>query len=151
MKFPYLRELGTEDGWYRVGPLARVNNCDLIPTPLAEASAQEFLAFDDGRAALSTLGFHWARMIEMLHAAEAIKRPAARSRPPRHRSGGEGERRRAASGVIEAPRGTLFHHYRVDENDQVVRANLIVSTTHNNQAMNVAIREVAAGTSTVAS
>jgi NAD-reducing hydrogenase large subunit len=54
-----------------------------------------------------------------------------------------GERHRRGVGVIEAPRGTLIHHYRVDENDQVVRANLIVSTTHNNQAMNLAIREVA--------
>jgi NAD-reducing hydrogenase large subunit len=55
----------------------------------------------------------------------------------------QGERRRRGVGVIEAPRGTLIHHYRVDENDMVIRANLIVSTTHNNQAMNEAIRQVA--------
>jgi NAD-reducing hydrogenase large subunit len=54
-----------------------------------------------------------------------------------------GERQERGVGVIEAPRGTLIHHYRVDENDQVIRANLIVSTTHNNQAMNTAVREVA--------
>jgi NAD-reducing hydrogenase large subunit len=143
MKFPFLRSLGAEDGWYRVGPLARVGNCDFIPTPLADRARQEFLAYDGGRAAGATLGYHWARMVEMLHAAESIKdllhdddilgRDLVRS----------GERCERGVGVIEAPRGTLIHHYRVDENDQVIRANLIVSTTHNNQAMNTAIREVA--------
>ena len=73
MKFPFLRALGHEDGWYRVGPLTRVTHCDFIPTPLAERERREFMAFDDGRAARATLGFHWARMIEMLHSAEAIK------------------------------------------------------------------------------
>ena len=86
MKFPYLRELGADNGWYRVGPLTRVTQCDFIPTPLAEQQRREFLAFDDGRAAKSTLGFHWARMIEMLHAAEAIEATAAGSRPAGHRS-----------------------------------------------------------------
>jgi NAD-reducing hydrogenase large subunit len=143
MKFPYLQALGHEDGWYRVGPLTRVTRCDFIPTPLADRERREFLAFESGLAARSTLGFHWARMIEMLHAAEAIKDLL-------HDDdvlGGDlmagGERQARGVGVIEAPRGTLIHHYRVDENDLVARANLIVSTTHNNQAMNVAIREVA--------
>jgi NAD-reducing hydrogenase large subunit len=143
MKFPYLKALGHEDGWYRVGPLTRVTRCDFIPTPFADRERREFLAFDDGRAARSTLGFHWARMIEMLHSAEVIKDllhdPDI--------TGGElvahGKREARGVGVIEAPRGTLIHHYRVDENDQVARANLIVSTTHNNHAMNIAIREVA--------
>jgi NAD-reducing hydrogenase large subunit len=90
MKFPYLRVLGHEDGWYRVGPLTRVTRCDFIPTPLADRERREFMAFDDGRAARSTLGFHWARMIEMLHAAEAIKdllheRPAPGARRGRDR------------------------------------------------------------------
>jgi len=143
MKFPYLKQLGAEEGWYRVGPLTRVTRCDFIPTPLADRERREFLAFDSGRAAASTLGFHWARMIEMLHAAEAIKDLLHDDDLLGQELVSTGKREARGVGVIEAPRGTLIHHYRVDENDQVVRANLIVSTTHNNQAMNVAIREVA--------
>ena len=143
MKFPYFTAIGPDEGSYRVGPLTRVTHCDSIPTPLADKERQEFLAFDGGSATGATLGYHWARMIEMLHAAESIKDLL-------HDDdivGGElmatGTRQERGVGVIEAPRGTLIHHYRVDENDQVVRANLIVSTTHNNQAMNTAVREVA--------
>jgi len=143
MKFPYFKQLGAEEGWYRVGPLTRVTRCDFIPTPLADRERREFLAFDSGRAAASTLGFHWARMIEMLHAAEAIKDLLHDDDLLGQELVSTGKREARGVGVIEAPRGTLIHHYRVDENDQVVRANLIVSTTHNNQAMNVAIREVA--------
>jgi NAD-reducing hydrogenase large subunit len=143
MKFPYLRLIGPEEGWYRVGPLTRVTGCDFIPSPLAEAERLDFLAFDGGSAARATLGFHWARMIEMLHAAEVI---AGLLDDP-DVSGDDlvrrGERRGRGVGVLEAPRGTLIHHYRVDEQDMVVRANLIVSTTHNNEAMNRAVREVA--------
>ena len=143
MKFPYLKAIGPELGWYRVGPLSRVTGCDFIPSPLADAARREFLAFDDGRAARATLGFHWARMIEMLHAAETIGELLADD----DLSGQEllvtGQRAARGVGVIEAPRGTLIHHYRVGDDDMVVRANLIVSTTHNNEAMNVAIREVA--------
>jgi NAD-reducing hydrogenase large subunit len=144
MKFPFLRALGSADtGWYRVGPLTRVTQCDCIPTPLAERERQEFLAFDDGAAKGATLGFHWARMIEMLHAAEAIKDMLHDDDICGRELVATGERQERGIGVIEAPRGTLIHHYRVDENDQVIRANLIVSTTHNNQAMNEAIRAVA--------
>jgi len=143
MKFPYLRALGHEDGWYRVGPLTRVTRCDFIPTPLADRERREFLAFGEGLAARATLGFHWARMIEMLHASEAIKDLLHDDDLLADERMTGGERQARGVGVIEAPRGTLIHHYRVDENDQVARANLIVSTTHNNQAMNVAIREVA--------
>jgi len=143
MKFPYFRELGPEAGWYRVGPLSRVTQCDFIPTPFADHERRDFLAFDGGRVARSTLGTHWARMIEMLHAAETIKDllhdddllgPDLLVR---------GERQRTGVGVIEAPRGTLIHHYEVNEDDLVERCNLIVSTTHNNQAMNESIRVVA--------
>ncbi len=143
MKFPFFKDLGPETGWYRVGPLTRVTRCDFIPTPLADRERREFLAFDDGRAARSTLGFHWARMIEMLHSAEAIKDLLHDDDLLGTELMAGGARQARGVGVIEAPRGTLIHHYRVDENDQVARANLIVSTTHNNQAMNLAIREVA--------
>jgi NAD-reducing hydrogenase large subunit len=143
MKFPYFRELGPEDGWYRVGPLTRVGQCDFIPTPFAEHARKDFLAYDDGRAAGATLGTHWARMIEMLHSAEMIKDMLHDDDLMGDDLMATGERRARGVGVIEAPRGTLIHHYRIDEHDQVVRANLIVSTTHNNQAMNEAIRAVA--------
>ncbi|MCC6878233.1 MAG: Ni/Fe hydrogenase subunit alpha [Rhodocyclaceae bacterium] len=143
MKFPFLVAQGAEAGWYRVGPVARVAQCDFIPTELAEAERRAFLAFDDGAALDAPLGYHWARMIEMLHAAEGIKELLLDN----DLSGGDlivrGEPQLRGVGVIEAPRGTLIHHYRVNEDDQIVNANLIVSTTHNNQAMNTAVREVA--------
>lgn len=143
MKFPFLRSLGPETGWYRVGPLTRVAQCDFIPSPLAEVQRREFLAFNGGSAAGATLGFHWARMIEMLHAAEVIQDLLHDPDLQGNDLISKGERQERGVGVIEAPRGTLIHHYKVDENDQIVRCNLIVSTTHNNQAMNEAIRQVA--------
>jgi NAD-reducing hydrogenase large subunit len=143
MKFPHLKSLGAETGWYRVGPLARVANCDFIPTPLADHERKEFLAYDGGRPAGATLGYHWARMIEMLHAAESIKDLLHEDDITGTDLMAKGERQERGVGVIEAPRGTLIHHYKVDEDDLVTRANLIVSTTHNNQAMNEAIRKVA--------
>ena len=143
MKFPFLRSLGPEAGWYRVGPLTRVGLCDFIPTSLADRERQAFLAFDDGRPAGATLGTHWARMIEMLHSAESIKDLLHDDDILGDDLVVQGERQGRGVGVLEAPRGTLIHHYRVDEHDMVVRANLIVATTHNNQAMNEAIRAVA--------
>ncbi|MGE5466775.1 MAG: Ni/Fe hydrogenase subunit alpha [Ignavibacteria bacterium] len=143
MKFPHLKSLGAEEGWYRVGPLARVVNCDFIPTPLADKARSDFLAYDGGRPSGATLGYHWARMIEMLHAAENIKDLLHDDDILGTDLMAKGERQERGVGVIEAPRGTLIHHYRVNEDDLVIRANLIVSTTHNNQAMNEAIRKVA--------
>jgi len=144
MKFPFFNSMGEENGWYRVGPLTRVVNCDFIPTPLAEHERKEFIAYDGGSATGATLGYHWARMIEMLHAAESIKDLLHDDDiVGTDLMAAKGERQERGVGVIEAPRGTLIHHYRVDENDQVIRANLIVSTTHNNQPMNEAIRAVA--------
>jgi NAD-reducing hydrogenase large subunit len=143
MKFPYLRSLGPEEGWYRVGPLSRVTQCDFIPTPLAEQARKDFVAFNGGSATGATLGFHWARMIEMLHAAEVIRDLLHDPDLQGTDLVSKGERQERGVGVIEAPRGTLIHHYKVDDNDQIIRCNLIVSTTHNNQAMNEAIRQVA--------
>ncbi|MGR9116208.1 MAG: Ni/Fe hydrogenase subunit alpha, partial [Gammaproteobacteria bacterium] len=144
MKFPYLLSLGQENGWYRVGPLARVNNCDFIDTPQAEAARVEFKQHSGENMVHSTLGFHWARMIETLHCAESIK---ALLNDPEILSNdliAQGEKRFEGIGVIEAPRGTLFHHYQIDENDIVTKANLIVSTTSNNMGMNESVRQVAA-------
>lgn len=144
MKFPYLLSLGKEQGWYRVGPLARVNNCDFINTPKAEAARQEFKAHSSEAMVHSTLAFHWARMIEGLHCAESIKALLNDADIMSQDLVAQGEKRREGVGVIEAPRGTLFHHYQVDENDIVTKANLIVSTTSNNQGMNESVRQVAA-------
>ena len=144
MKFPYLIELGKQQGWYRVGPLARVNNCDFISTPLAEAARKRFREFGNGDSVQDTLAYHWARMIEALHCAESIQDllhdPDI--------TGTDlvadlGDKRREGIGVIEAPRGTLFHHYQIDEQGLIEKANLIVSTTSNNQAMNESVRSVA--------
>ncbi len=139
MKFPYITDLGPDDGWYKVGPLARVMNADSIPTPQAEAARQQFMAQTNG----APLHYHWARMIEMLCAAETIKDLLHDDDIEGTDLVVTGERRPEGIGVIEAPRGTLFHHYRVDENDLVTMCNLIVSTTNNNEAMNTAVREVA--------
>jgi NAD-reducing hydrogenase large subunit len=143
MKFPYIRSLGADDGWYKVGPLARVQNCDHIPTPFAEAERREFVDYGGGQPVQATLAFHWARMIELLFAAESIKELLQDDDILGDELVVSGERRERGVGVIEAPRGTLIHHYRVDEDGQATRANLIVSTTHNNQAMNESIRQVA--------
>jgi NAD-reducing hydrogenase large subunit len=143
MKFPFLRSLGPETGWYRVGPLSRVTQCDFIPTPLANQARDDFMAFNGGSATGATLGFHWARMIEMLHAAELIRELLHDPDLQGNELVNIGQRQERGVGVIEAPRGTLIHHYKVDEHDQITRCNLIVSTTHNNQAMNEAIRVVA--------
>jgi NAD-reducing hydrogenase large subunit len=144
MKFPFIIGLGDEDGWYRVGPLARVNNCDRIDTVFAEHERQLFRQAANGGLQHATLMYHWARLIEMLHAAEDIERLLDDPDIMGTDLVAKGERQLEGVGVIEAPRGTLFHHYKVDENDVVLRANLIVSTTNNNQAMNEAVRNVAA-------
>ena len=145
MKFPHIRELGAEKGWYRVGPLARIQIADVLPTPQAESERRVFLAVGGGKPQHGALLYHWARMIEMLHAAELARDLLDDPEILGHDlMADKGERREEAVGVIEAPRGTLFHHYRVGEDDLVTYCNLIVSTTNNNQAMNEAIRAVAA-------
>jgi NAD-reducing hydrogenase large subunit len=121
----------------------RVQNCDQIPTPFADAERREFVDFGGGQPIHATLAYHWARMIEMLFAAEEIKDLLHDDDLLEGDLVVTGPRHRRGVGVIEAPRGTLIHHYRLNAQDQVMRANLIVSTTHNNHAMNQAIRQVA--------
>lgn len=143
MKFPFIKSIGPENGWYRVGPLSRVNTCDFIPTPLAEAERKEFMALTKGAPNNITMAYHWTRMIELLHSAEVIRDLLNDKDLQGTDLVVKGERRREGVGLIEAPRGTLFHHYVVDDNDLVVRCNLIVSTTHNNTPMNRAVEKVA--------
>jgi NAD-reducing hydrogenase large subunit len=144
MKFPYLKQLGATEGWFRVGPLARLNVCSRIDTAEAESARSDFFAAVGGRPSPMTMAYHWARMIELLHAAEVI---AGLLHDADLQSdelvAPAGVRRSEFVAMLEAPRGTLTHHYKVDENDLVTMANLIVSTTCNNEAMNQAVRRIA--------
>ncbi len=143
MKFPFITALGPEQGWYRVGPLARLNTATFIDTPLAEAARQDFMALTGGMPNNVTMCYHWARMIELLHSIEKIKELLFDADLQGTDLMASGPRREEGVGLIEAPRGTLFHHYRVNKNDEVTMANLIVSTTNNNEPMNRAITKVA--------
>ena len=143
MKFPFVRSIGPEEGWYRVGPLARINTCDFIDTPLAEAARQEFMGVTDNRPNNVTMAYHWARMIEVVHSIEKIEELLHDPDLQGEELVVKGERRSEGVGILEAPRGTLFHHYRVNDDDQIEMANLIVSTTSNNEPMNRAVEGVA--------
>ena len=143
MKFPYLAHLGPEKGWYRVGPLARLNTADFIPTPLAQEEFEEYKKVTNGRPNNMCMHTHWARLIEVLHAAEVIRQLLEDPDITGGRLDAKGARQADGVGLVEAPRGTLFHHYRVNANDQIEMANLIVSTTHNNEPMNRAVDGVA--------
>jgi len=143
LKFPHIRSLGRQDGWYRVGPLAQINCCASIDTPLAEAARRDFMAGHQGGPVHATLAYHWERLICLVHCAEKIKELLFDDDLQGTDLLVKGERRSEGIACIEAPRGTLFHHYTVDKNDQVTSANLIVSTTSNNEAMNRAVKKVA--------
>ena len=143
MKFPFIETLGVENGWYRVGPLARMNTVSHIDTPLANTAREELLAASDGLPRHAVLINHWARMIEVLHCIEKIRELVEDPDLQGDELVTSGERRRVGIGVIEAPRGNLIHHYEVDQNDQVTYCNLIVSTTHNNEGLNRSVKDVA--------
>ncbi len=143
LKFPYLKHLGRENGWNRVGPLARINVCSGIETPLAEKERLEFKIASLGKINNMTMHTHWARLIEILYCAEMMKNLLEDDDILSNDLIRKGERRKEGIGIIEAPRGTLIHHYEVDDKDRITRCNLIVSTTHNNEPMNQAVRWVA--------
>ena len=146
MKFPYLTHIGQQNGWNRVGPLSRLNVADKITTPLANKELQEFKAYTSGKPNNCTMHYHWARLIEILHCAEEMKTLLTDESILGEDLLREGTRRPEGIGIIEAPRGTLIHHYKVDEKGMITKCNLIVSTTHNNEAMNKAVRWVAKNT-----
>jgi NAD-reducing hydrogenase large subunit len=144
LKFPYYKKMGWPQGVYRVGPLGRLNACDQIDTPLAQAEFVEYKKFNNGKPIENTLMYHYARLIEALFAIEKAKvlldDDDILSKDiinTRKNYKGEGV------GVLEAPRGTLFHHYWANENGQLERVNLIVATGHNNWAMSKAVDDVA--------
>jgi len=150
LKFPYMKKAGAfsmdldnPNGIYRTNTLARMNVCDKIPTPLAQAELEEFRE-KFGRPAQPPLLYHWARLIELLYNAEntirLLEDPEITSTDIRKKV-----EPRAARGVgcVEAPRGTLIHDYETDENGLVTNVNLIVGTTHNNAPMNMSVKKAA--------
>lgn len=141
MKFPFIRSLGKERGWYRVGPLAQLNCADFIDTPLAEQARREFKG--TGRPVHATLYQHWARVICMLHAAEKIRELLFDDDLQGDDLVVRGERRSEGAGWLEAPRGTLFHRYRIDEDELITDAKLVVATANNNEAINRSVKRVA--------
>jgi NAD-reducing hydrogenase large subunit len=143
MKFPFLTSIGKKDGWYTVGPLARLNTCDFIPTPLAQKEFEIYKAYTNGKPNHMSLHMHWARLIETIHAAEMIKILLNDKDLQATDLVTKGTKQSEGVGVIEAPRGTLFHHYAINKDDQITMANLIVSTTNNNEPMNRAVNDVA--------
>ena len=143
MKFPYLKHLGKEKGWYRVGPLARLNVCDFIPTPLAQEAFEDFKAYTGGKPNNMSLHYHWARLIEVLYCAEEIRNLLKDPDLQNNDLVVKGNKQHEGVGVIEAPRGTLFHHYKINDDDLIEMANLIVSTTNNNEPMNRAVNSTA--------
>jgi NAD-reducing hydrogenase large subunit len=143
MKFPYYKPLGYPDGAYRVGPLARLNIASHAGTPLADVELEEFKQLAKGPV-LGSFHYHYARLIDILHGIEMIERIFA---DPgildKHVRATAGVNRLEGSGVAEAPRGTLMHHYKVNENGQMVWANLVIATGQNNNAMNRGILQAA--------
>jgi NAD-reducing hydrogenase large subunit len=144
LKFPYYKKMGWPQGVYRVGPLGRLNVARKIDTPLANAELMRFKALNGGMPVENTLFYHYARLIETLFAVERVEVLLEDSDilsseilNTHHDYRGEGV------GVLEAPRGTLFHHYWADENGRLERVNLIVATGHNNWAMSQAVDSVA--------
>ncbi|MGB8703095.1 MAG: Ni/Fe hydrogenase subunit alpha [Thermosynechococcaceae cyanobacterium] len=143
LKFPYYQPYGYPDGIYRVGPLARLNVCDRIGTAGADRELQE-LRDRAGGVPTSSFLYHYARLIEILACLEKIQEliddPDILS--SRCRAQG-GVNQLNAVGVSEAPRGTLFHHYQVDENGLLEKVNLIIATGQNNLAMNKTVAQIA--------
>jgi NAD-reducing hydrogenase large subunit len=144
LKSPYYRPLGYPGGIYRVGPLARLNICSRMGTPLADRELGEFRERGGGTVT-SSFFYHYARLIEILAAVEWIDRllddPDLLS--PDHLRASAGINQRQGVGVSEAPRGTLFHHYQVDENGLIQKVNLLIATGQNNLAMNRAVAQIA--------
>lgn len=151
IKFLFLKEIGwkgfvdgKDSGVYRVAPLARLNAAEGISTPLAQKEAEKMFKTLGGKPVHLTLATHWARLIEALYAAENMLRLAS---DPEITSDKIRELPTATPeegvGVVEAPRGTLFHHYKTDKNGILTDVNLIVATQNNSAAINMGIQKAA--------
>ena len=153
LKFPFLKKLGWQglsggatSGVYRVGPLGRLNVAERMATPGAQAAYEKMFDTLGGRPCHATLAFHWARLVELLYAAErllalasdpAVADPNVRTLPQATPDEGVG--------CVEAPRGTLFHHYKTDAAGMVTAVNLIVATVQNNAGMCLSVKGAAQG------
>ncbi len=151
LKFPFLKKIGwkgfiegEESSIYRVAPLARLNAAEGMATPEAEQAYEAMYAALGGKPVHNTLAFHWARLIELLYSAERtlelagdeeVASPEVRTIPTATPEVGVG--------VVEAPRGTLFHHYETDEEGILTKVNLIVATGNNNAAICMSIKKAA--------
>ena len=144
LKFPFYKKLGYPGGVYRVGPLGRLNVSEGISTPLANSELKNFKNLGTNGVIEGSLHYHYARLIETLYAAERAKQLLENkdicSTDIQVTSTKLNEQ---GVGVVEAPRGTLFHHYWVDDTGKILKVNLIVATGNNNAAMNQAVYEVA--------
>jgi len=153
IKFPFLKQSGwkgfvdgADSGIYSVAPLARLNVADGMATPVAQQAYEQYVATLGGKPVHHTLANHWARVVELMYAAERMKEladdpeltdPNVRTIPtavPRE-----------GVGIVEAPRGTLIHHYRTDERGVIEQANLIVATQGNAARMAMSVEKAAKG------
>ena len=153
IKFPYLKDVGwkgfvdgKDSGVYRVAPLARLNASEGMATPLAQEEYEKLYDTLGGKPAHNTLAYHWARLVELLYAAERLLElaqdeeildPQVRNVPTATPKEG--------IGVVEAPRGTLYHHYKTDERGILTEVNLIVATVNNSAAICMSIEKAAKG------
>ncbi len=151
--YPYLKKVGwkgfvdgKDSGVYRASPLSRCNAADGMATPLAQAEYERMYSVLGGKPVHATLATHWARLVELMYAAERadelandpdLTNPDVRAIP----TGIVGE----GVGVVEAPRGTLYHHYKTDDQGIVTAVNLIVGTTNNNAAISMSLKKAAEG------
>jgi F420-non-reducing hydrogenase large subunit len=153
LKFPYLKKVGwkgfvdgVDSGVYKATPLSRLNAADGMATPLAQEEYERMYSALGGKPVHHTLATHWARLVELLYATERwvqlatdpeITGPNFRMLPTEKPDEGVGE--------VEAPRGTLTHHYWSDERGILTKVNLIVGTTNNNAAINMSVKKAAQG------
>ena len=151
IKFPFLKKIGwkgfvdgKDSGVYRVAPLARLNAADGMATPLAQEAYEKMYSTLGGKPVHHTLAMHWARLVELLYAAERllelskdpeITSPNIRTIPTATPNEGVG--------IVEAPRGTLIHHYTTDDKGVIKKANLIVATVGNSAAVNMSVKKAA--------
>jgi len=150
VKLPYLKKVGwkglvggKDSGLYRVGPLGRLNAAEGMATPMAQAEYERMYETLGGKPVHHTLAYHWARVIELMYAAERalelVTDPEITRKDIRNKPGKPGE----GVGIVEAARGTLIHHYQLDENALAKRVNLIVATTHNAPSICISVKDAA--------
>jgi NAD-reducing hydrogenase large subunit len=144
LKYPYYKKYGYEKGFYRVGPLARLNVATKMKTPQAQKEFLNFKAISPGKPVHGTFYFHYARLIEVLACLEEAKMILEDPQVTSLNTQTSGDQNQSEGiGSSEAPRGTLFHHYVVDDDGKLTKVNLLIATGQNNPAMNRSVLDVA--------